>query len=332
MKKLKMGVLGCSRHYEFRIAAPLKLSNLVEPYAIASRDRAKAETFVQKSYFPVIYDSYEKLLADPDVDFVYIPLPNNLHLEYIKKAANAGKPVICEKPLCLNALEAVEAAEYCKQRSIPLMEAFMYRFHPQWIQAKEIINKGEIGDLLSVNTHFSYMNTDPLNIRNKTETGGGAIYDIGCYAVSCARFLFNMEPERVICTLVRDNQFKTDILVAGILDFGKGRTSTITTATQMSNYQRVCAVGASGQLSIKIPFNMPNDVPGEITLSSDNGQRLLESEIADQYLRQFDAFALAVTGKSEAPTPVQDAIANMAVIDALYTSAKSNNWEKVLLS
>jgi predicted dehydrogenase len=331
MKKLKMGVLGCSGHYALRIASPLKLSNLVEPYAIASRDRAKAETFVQKSFFPVIHNSYNDLLADPNVDFIYIPLPNNLHLEYIKKSADALKPVLCEKPLCLNAADAAQAAEYCRKRSVPLMEAFMYRFHPQWIKAKEIVSTGEIGDLLSVNTHFSFMNRESFNIRNMVETGGGAIYDIGCYAISVARFLFGAEPQRVICTLIRDIEFKTDILASGILDFGKGKTSTFTVGTQMDNHQSVTAIGTSGNFSIEMPFNMFNDIPGKITINTGEGQRLIESEIADQYLREFDAFALAVTGKNEVPAPPPDAVANMAVIDALFMSAKTNNWEEVII-
>jgi len=324
-----MGVLGCSGHYAKNIASPLKHSNLVEPYAIASRSRAKAQEFVKKSFFPVIHDSYDALLADPNVDFVYIPLPNNLHLEYIKKAADAGKPVLCEKPLCLDAAQAVEAAEYCLSKKVPLMEAFMYRFHPQWIKAKEIAATGEIGTLLSVHTQFSFMNTDPSDIRNIQETGGGAIYDIGCYAVSCARFLFGAEPKRVICTMLRDAGFKTDIVASGIMDFGNGKSSTFTVGTQMQNHQSVMAFGTSGLFSIDVPFNPRGDIHEKITLKSDKGQHVIESEITDQYLLEFDAFARAIIEKSEVPTPVTDAVCNMTVIDALFASAKSNNWEIV---
>ncbi|MDR0442424.1 MAG: Gfo/Idh/MocA family oxidoreductase [Treponema sp.] len=329
MKKLRLGVLGCSGHYALRIAAPLKSSKMVEPYALASRDKAKAEEFAKASHFSKIYGSYEALLADTDVDFVYIPLPNHLHLEYIKKAADAGKPVICEKPLCLNATEAVEAAAYCQKSSVPLMEAFMYRFHPQWIRAKEIVGVGEIGGLMSVNCHFSYMNKDANNIRNKTDTGGGAIYDIGCYAVSSARFLFGSEPVRAICTLVRDQVFKTDALASGILDFGGDRASTFTVCTQMYPCQRVTAIGTGGSLSIEIPFNMYPDIPGKVTVSTGVGQRLIETENADQYLLEFDAFSESVIQKTEMPTPVSDAIANMAALDALFKSAETGKWETV---
>jgi predicted dehydrogenase len=329
MKKLRLGVLGCSAHYALRVAAPLNISAKIEPYALASRNFARANEFAKTNHFSKIYGSYEALLDDPDVDFVYIPLPNNLHLEYIKKAADKGKPVICEKPLCLNAAEAKEAAAYCQKKSVLLMEAFMYRFHPQWIRAKEMIRDGEIGELLTFNCHFSYMNMDADNIRNKIETGGGAIYDIGCYAVSTARFLFDREPARAISVLIRDKTFKVDITASGILDFDSGGNSTFTVSTQMQPYQGITAFGTKGKLSIEIPFNMPPDIPGKITISDGKRERVIELEIADQYLLQFEAFAESVINKTAAPTPVQDAIANMSVLDALFKSAETNNWVKI---
>jgi predicted dehydrogenase len=329
MKKLRLGVLGCSHIYAGRVSLPLKSSSLVEPYAVASRDAAKAENYAKVHGFSKSYGSYEALLNDPDVDFVYVPLPNHLHLEYIKKAADAGKPIICEKPICLTAAEAKEAAEYCQKKNISLMEAFMYRFHPQWIKAKEIIRYGEIGELLAVHGHYSYTNKDGNNIRNIAAYGGGALYDIGCYTVSSARFLFDREPVRVISTLVRDPAFKTDILVSGILDFDNGKTAVFTISTQMYPSQRITAVGTSGNFSIEVPFNMYPDVPGRINVSLGIGQRLIETPIADQYLLEFDAFAESLIQKAEAPTPVSDAIANMAVLDALYKSAESGVWEKV---
>jgi predicted dehydrogenase len=328
MEKLRMGVLGCSNHYALRIALPLRASLLVEPYAIASRDGAKAKKYAEKNGFSIIYDSYEALLADRDVDFVYIPLPNRLHLEYIKKAADAGKPVLCEKPLCLNAGEAVEAAAYCRQKQVPLMEAFMYHFHPQWIRATEIAANGDIGEVLTVHGHFSYTNKDGNNIRNQADLGGGALYDIGCYTVSSARCLFGREPRRAMCTLVRDPVFKTDTLVSGILDFGEGRTATFSIGTQMFPFQRVTAVGTGGSLSVELPFNMYPDVPARLIVTTGIGPRLIETEIADQYLLEFDAFA-GVVNQTDPPLPVSDSIANMAVLDALFKSAESGNWEAV---
>jgi predicted dehydrogenase len=330
MEKLRMGVIGTSGHYELRVATPLKSSLLVEPYAIASRNLETARAYAQKWDFSRAYGSYEELLADPDIDFVYTPLPNYLHLELIKKAADAGKPVICEKPLGLNAKEAVEAAEYCAKKGVPVMEAFMYRFHPQWRRAAEIVKCGEIGTVVSTSGLFSYNLKDGSNIRNIAEYGGGAILDIGCYTVSSARFLMEGEPERVIASFIRDPAFKTDVLGSAILDFGGGRTSTFTISTQMFFYQRVTAIGTGGALSIKIPFNMPGTAPGELTVATGAGERLVESKIANQYLLEFDGFAESIVNKTGVPTPVGDAVSNMAVLDALFASIVSGQWERVL--
>ncbi|MDR2159398.1 MAG: Gfo/Idh/MocA family oxidoreductase [Treponema sp.] len=329
MEKLRMGVLGCSGHYALRVALPLRGSLLIAPWGVASRDGEKARRYAEARGFSKFYGSYEALLADGDIDFVYIPLPNHLHLEYIKKAAEAGKPVLCEKPLGLNAGEAAEAAEFCRKRGVPLMEAFMYRFHPQWVRAKELAEAGEIGQVRAVHSFFSYNNRDAGNIRNIAACGGGALLDIGCYAVSCARYLMGAEPLQAFCALVRDPVFKTDVQASGILDFGGGRTSTFTAGTQAWPCQQVTALGTEGSLSVEVPFNMYGDVPGRVTVSTGVGQRCIETEIADQYLLEFDAFAEALIEKTGAPAPIEDAVANMAALDALFVSAESGRWEKV---
>ena len=339
MEKLRLGVLGCSGHYAQRVATPLKYSMLIEPYAVASRDAAKAKKYAKTWDFPVSYGSYEELLADPQVDFVYIPLPNHLHFEYIKKCADAGKPVICEKPLCLNAKEAAKAAEYCKKKKIPLMEAFMYRFHPQWIRAAEVIKTGELGKIMATSGVYAYNNKDGANIRNKADCGGGALMDIGCYMVSVSRFLMSAqgggeEPKRVAATLIRDPVFKTDVFSSAILDYGEGRTSIFTVSTQMYPHQRITANGTNGSLSVEIPINMFADIPGKLTITTGVAKREVETEIVDQYLLEFDAFAQALidksrTGSPQVPTPVSDAVANMAVLDALFAAAASGKWEQV---
>jgi predicted dehydrogenase len=329
MEKLRMGVLGCSGHYALRVGIPIGHSQLIVPYGIASRDAGKAKRFAETWGFAVSYDSYEALLADPKVDFVYCPLPNHLHLEYIKKAADAGKPMLCEKPLGLNAGEAAEAAEYCQKKGVPLMEAFMYRFHPQWKRAAEIVKCGEIGTVMGTGALFSYDNRDAQNIRNIAAYGGGGLLDIGCYTVSSARLLMGGEPERVVCALKRDPSFKTDILASALLDFGGGRVSTFTVSTQIFPYQRVTACGDGGILSVELPFNMYGDYPGRLRVNTGIGERLVETPAADQYLLEFDSFAEAVINKTGAPTPISDAIANMAVLDALAASADSGSWEKV---
>jgi predicted dehydrogenase len=332
MEKLRMGVLGCSAHYSLRVAASLRESLLATPYAIASRNAAKAKKYADEWGFPQSYGSYEALLADPLVDFVYCPLPNHLHLEYIKKSADAGKPILCEKPIALNAADAADAADaaaYCRRRNVPAMEAFMYRFHPQWRIAKDIARSGELGAVLSTNGIFSYNLKDPANIRNVREAGGGGLLDIGCYTVSSARFLMGGEPERVLSGYIRDPVFKTDIFASALLDFGGGRMSTFTIGTQFFPHQRVTALGTEGSLTIQMPFNMFPDVPGRVTVNTGLGERVIKTEIASQYLLEFDAFANALITKTDVPTPLADAVANMAVLDALFASGESGKWEQV---
>jgi predicted dehydrogenase len=330
MAKLRLGVLGTAGIYEKRIAIPLRYSEFVEPYAVASRDEQKAKNYAEKWGFPVSYGSYEALLADKKIDFVYIPLPNHLHAEFVKKAADAGKPVICEKPIALTAADAASAAGYCQKKGVPMMEAFMYRFHPQWIRAHEIVRSGEIGDITSVSSFYAYTNLDGNNIRNRVDAGGGCIYDIGCYTVSSARFLFGMEPQRVCCTLMRDAVFKTDVLASAILDFGGGKTAVFTLGTQLSPCQSVTAVGTGGCLSIEVPFNMYEDCPGCITVKTGIGTRHIKTAAANQYLLEFDAFAKAIGNNLPAAAPaMSDSVANMAVLDALRVSAESGCWADV---
>jgi predicted dehydrogenase len=329
MERLRMGVLGCSGHYFKRVAIPLRESLLVETFAIASRDLGKAKKAAADWDFTKAYGSYEDLLADPQVDFVYNPLPNHMHLEWIKKAADAGKSTLCEKPLGLNAREAVEAAEYCTKKGVLLMEAFMYRFHPQWLHAHDLARCGDIGTIQAVQGWFSYNNMDPKNIRNIADFGGGALLDIGCYTVSSARFLMGAEPVRVVALVAHDPVFKTDIMSSAILDFGGGRRALFTVGTQSFSMQRVDAYGSGGSLSIEVPFNMFGDVPGRLTVINGVGKRVVETEIADQYLLQFDAFAQALAEGGPVPIPVADAVANLAVLDALSASAVSGTWEVV---
>jgi predicted dehydrogenase len=296
---------------------------------VASRNAARAREYAELWDFAEAYDSYEKLLADPRVDFIYCPLPNHLHGDYIKKAADAGKPILCEKPLGLNARDAVEAAEYCEKKGVLLMEAFMYRFHPQWIRAAEIISSGELGKIQITQGIFTYNNTDPANIRNVAAFGGGAILDIGCYTVSTARLIQGAEPREVSCKLLRDPASGVDILSSALLDFGEGRISSFTVGTQIFPRQKVTALGTGGCLTVELPFNMYGDCPGQLTVSTAVGERRVETEIADQYLLEFDAFAEAIINKTAAPVPISDGIANMAVLDALFASAASGNWEPV---
>jgi predicted dehydrogenase len=309
-----------------RVLPPLLKSDLIRVEAIASRSAEKALSAAEAFGIARSYGSYEELLADPDIEAVYIPLPNHLHAEWIRKTADAGKHILCEKPLALNAEETASCVEYAAKRGVRLMEAFMYRFHPQWQRAKELVRIGEIGKVLAVHTSFAYDLKDPENIRNKLEMGGGALMDIGCYAVSAARFIFDGEPRRVIGFFTRDPRFKTDILSSAILDFGDVR-SVFTVGTQVFQTQRVDIFGSSGSIHIGIPFNMYSDVPPFLSVITRFGERHPELPAADQYGLEFEAFSEALRRDLPVPTPAEDAVANQKVLDALFRSESSGSWE-----
>ncbi len=328
MEAVKWGILGVSGHFIKRVVIPLRDSKLINLWAIASRDERRAEETAKKYGFERFYGSYQALLEDGEVEAVYIPLPNSMHVEWVRKAADAGKHILCEKPLALNAREAEELVEYTARRGVILMEAFMYRFHPQWIRAKELSQIGEIGDLSATQCFFSYNNKDPNNIRNKKEMGGGAIYDIGCYAVSTARFIFGEEPSRVVALGKIDPNFKTDVLVSGIMDFN-GKQSIFTVGMQMFAEQFVYIYGSGGKIKVNIPFNMYPDVPAKLTVETKIGVRDVLSGPADQYGLEFEAFSRALREGREAPTPPGDAVNNLRVMDALFRSMESGVWEKV---
>jgi len=301
---------------------------MIQIAAIASRSEEKAKQVAEKFDIPLGYGSYEALLADKNIQAVYIPMPNHMHAEWIQKAADAGKHILCEKPIALNAKEAQESIDYARGKGVKVMEAFMYRFHPQWQQVKELIAMQEIGKVLAVHCFFGFNNTDPNNIRNIKKAGGGAILDIGCYAVSSSRFVVGSEPKRVISLIQRDAEFDTDVLTSGILDFGMAR-ATFTVSTQVFPYQRVVVYGSGGNITVEIPFNAYADVELLVTVTNSVGTREIWLPPQDQYILEFEAFAEAILKDKPVPTPPEDAINNMKVLDALFRSEQSENWENV---
>jgi predicted dehydrogenase len=327
MEPVRWGVLGVATHFILRVVMPLLKSETVEVTGIASRSGDTARKAAEQWRIPRWYGSYEELLRDKDIEAVFIPLPNHLHAEWIRKAVDAGKHVLCEKPLALNATEAADAVAYAEKAGVLLMEAFMYRFHPQWRRTLELVRVGEIGTVRAVHTYFVYDLKDPSNIRNKLDMGGGALMDIGCYAVSVPRWLFGREPERVLGVVERDSQLKTDIFSSAILDFGNGR-SLFSVGTQLFPFQRVDIHGTGGHISVHVPFNMYPDTPPGLTVITSVGKREVELPAADQYALEFEAFSRALRQKQTAPTPPQDAIDNQRVLDALFRSAESGRWEK----
>jgi len=328
MKPVRWGVLSAARHFSLKIHPALKGSSTVEIAAIASRSRERAGRAAEGMSIPKAYGSYEELLADPAIEAVYIPLPNHLHAEWVKKAADAGKHVLCEKPFGMNAEETRQSIAHAQARGVLVMEAFMYRFHPQWRRVRELVAIGEIGAVRAVHALFSYSNTDPSNIRNILAAGGGAIPDIGCYAVSSARFILGREPARVMSLVARDPVFRTDILSSAILDFGDAR-ALFTVSTQARPVQSVDVLGTSGAMRVHLPFNAYADVPEEVTVTTGIGARTIRFPVVDQYTIMFDEMSRAIRAGGPVPTDPQDAVNNMSVLDALFRSETSGAWEKV---
>jgi predicted dehydrogenase len=328
MKPVRWGVLGIGRHFILRTLLPLQRAAGVELYGIASRNPEKAKETAGQFNIPKTYDTYEDLLADPSIESVYLPLPNNIHTEWVRKAADAGKHILCEKPLALDAEEARAAFTHASGKGTLLMEAFMYRFHPQWVHTRDLVRTGHIGNVKAIHTFFGYNNPDPRNIRNRPETGGGAIYDIGCYAVSLSRLLFGREPQRVMSCIGRDPSLGVDVLTSGILDFG-GPRSLFTVGMQVFSGQRVEIFGTGGRIEVTIPFNSFDDIPSVITVTTGIGEREVPLGPADQFRLEFEAFSAAVRSGGPAPLSGEDTVANLAVMDALFRSEKSGNWEKI---
>jgi predicted dehydrogenase len=330
--KVKWGVLSTAGIGIRKTIPGMQLGEWSEIVAIASRDGKKAESAARKLRIPKAYWSYEELLADPEIEAIYNPLPNHLHVPWSIKAAEAGKHVLCEKPIGLSVAEAKTLLDARDRTGVKIGEAFMVRTHPQWLRTRELIRGGRIGDLRSIAGFFSYFNRDAANIRNVLDWGGGGLMDIGCYPVNTSRFIFGEEPSRVIGLVERDPEFKTDRLVSAILDFPSGQ-SIFTCSMQLVPYQRMQFLGTKGRIEIEIPFNAPNDRPCRIHI--DDGGDIFGSGITtetmttcDQYMLQGDAFSRAIRGHGDVPVPLEDAIQNMSVIEAIFRSAETGRWER----
>jgi predicted dehydrogenase len=323
--RVRWGVLGCAAIALHKVVPAMQRSEHCDVVAIASRSAARAEEAAAALRIPRSYGSYEGLLADPDIEAVYIPLPNHLHAEWTRRAAESGKHVLCEKPLAMDASEAAGMVEVCRRSGVALMEAFMYRLHPLWRRTHELVAGGAIGELETIQAFFSYRNVDPRNIRNIAAYGGGALMDIGCYPINVARWFFASEPDRVVGSVRRDPAFGTDVVTSAILEFG-GRQAAFTCSTQIEDDQRVHLVGTSGRLVVEIPFNIPPDRPTRIVRAAGGDPpvapdiEVIEVPPADPYGVQGDAFSMSVREHQPLPTPPEDAIGNMAVIDRILAS------------
>jgi predicted dehydrogenase len=330
MVKLRWGILSTSNFAKTKIVPAMKQCKLCTIDAISSRVREHAIAIAQDLSIPKAYGSYEDLLADDEIDVIYNPLPNHLHVEWSIKALEAGKHVLCEKPVGLSAQDAQKLIDAAKAHpELKVMEAFMYRHHPQWQKAKELVDNGSVGELKAIQSVFTYHNVDPKNVRNMPGIeGGGGLMDIGCYCISLSRFIFDDEPSRVCGQLEMDDAFKSDRLASAMLDFKQGMASFIC-ATQLLTYQRVNILGTQGRVEIEIPFNAPPDRPCKMWHQTEKGIKEIVFDICDQYTIQGDLFSDAILYNKPVPTPIEDALNNMKVIDAVRQSAENNSWVAV---
>lgn len=323
-QKVRWGILSTANIAVQKVIPAMQRSPWCEIAVIASRDLSRARKSADKLEIPKAYGSYEGLLADDSIEAIYNPLPNHLHVPWTLKAAAAGKHSLCEKPIALNAAEARTLIAARDRYGVRIQEAFMVRTHPQWLETRRLIQSGRIGRLRSITGFFSYFNSDPANIRNQLEIGGGALMDIGCYPITISRWLYETEPRRVLGLIERDTESHTDVLTTAVLDFPNGH-STFTCSTRLASYQRMIFHGAEGRIEVIIPFNAPNDRPTQIILD----EKTIEIPVCDQYEIQGTLFSQALRENKEQPIPLEDAINNMAVIDAVFRSAANGQWENL---
>jgi len=330
---VRWGVLGAANIAVAKVIPAMMRSARSRVVAIASRDESKARAAAKALGIPRAHGSYDALLADPEIEAIYNPLPNHLHVPWSIRVAEAGKHVLCEKPIALSAAEAEQLRAARDRTGVLIGEAFMVRTHPQWLETKRLVDSGSIGPLRLVSGHFSYFRRDPNDIRSRPEFGGGAVMDIGCYPVTISRWMFGAEPSEVIAQIERDPDFGVDRLTSALMRFPAGQ-ATFVCSGQLVPFQRMEMFGTRGRIQVEIPFNAPPDRPCQILIDDGSAlggasARVVEFPIVDQYTVQADQFSAAIRGQGELPVSIDDAVANMAVIDALFRSADSGRWERV---
>lgn len=326
---IRWGILGAANIAVKLVVPAMQQSAGTRIAAIASRTLAKAQAAARELGIPTAYGSYEALIADPDIDAIYNPLPNHLHVPWTIKAAEAGKHVLCEKPIALNADEARSLIAVQRTTGVQIAEAFMVRAHPRWHGVRDMIRQGKLGTLKLMEGHFSYYRRDPTDVRSKVEWGGGVLMDIACYPITISRWLFGAEPEAVIALIERDPDFKVDRLVSGMLRYPDGQAS-FSVGGQLASWQRVQLFGDKGRIDVEAPFNTPGQYDGRIVLDqrqSGGTMETIDFPAVNQYQLQGERFNDAIRGRGMVPVPVEDAVANMAVMDALFRSAESGRWE-----
>ena len=328
MKPVKWGIISTANIGVAKVIPGMLKSKELEVAAISSRSLKTARKWAMELGIAKSYGSYEEMLADPEIEAVYNPLPNHLHVPLTLAAARAGKHVLCEKPIAITAKEAGQLRKAPKD--VLIAEAFMVRHATQWLAVRDLVKKGKIGEVRAIQVLFSYFNRDPKNVRNMADIGGGGLLDIGCYPITVSRFIFNAEPQRVTATIDRDPKFKTDRTAGGLADFGGGRHLSFSISTQAAPYQRVHILGTKGRIEIEIPFNAPPDTPNRYFVQGMdmNVGEWTELPVSDQYQLQAEAFGRVIRKKQKAVWGIDDSIQNMKILDAFFRSEKSGKWEK----
>ncbi len=331
---MKWGVISTAKIGTEKVIPAMQESDKLEILAIAGRDLEKTRETAQSLRIPRAYGSYEELLADPSIEAIYNPLPNHLHVEWTIKALEAGKHVLCEKPIGLDTEDAKRLIAARDKSGKHVLEAFMVRHHPQWQEARRLVESGQIGTISTVQSIFTYFNADPNNVRNKKDIGGGGLLDIGCYCIVGPRYITGKEPVRVVSLMDKDPKFGTDRLVSGILDFGSGVQASFVCGTQSAAVQRVHILGTEGRIEIIMPFNPLPENPAVIRVGTQkqpgfDEAREIKFPIGNHYTLQGENATAIFKGESPVDYPIEDGIANMQILDALARSARTGSWEMV---
>tara|TARA_B100000073_G_scaffold281136_1_gene241846 strand:+ start:359 stop:1363 length:1005 start_codon:yes stop_codon:yes gene_type:complete len=332
-KIINWGIISTAKiGWEYVIPAINKSKNS-KVIALASRNISKAKSLSNRMKISKYYGSYKELYQDPNVDVIYNPLPNHLHIKTSLEASSYGKHILLEKPLSLKSTDIDPLIKAAKKNKVIIKEAFMVRHHPQWQWIKKYIKSAKIGKITSISTVFSYKNKDSKNIRNIKKFGGGAIYDIGCYPTVISRYLLDKEPRKLVASAIKDKNFKTDILSSVLMDFG-GTYSSFTVATQSNKSQQVFILGTKKSIVVENPFNAEPKKPTTVIIY--NGYSIYRNENmtkvfppVDQYEVQVTAFSNHLIKKTKVDYDLIDAKKNMKVLDAIFASLKKGSWIKV---
>jgi len=324
MEKIRWGIIGSANIAKGSVIPGIQQSETGEVVAIASRGLEKAKETAEQLNISKAYGSYEELLQDPEIEAVYIPLPNHLHKEWTIRAAEAGKHVLCEKPLALDADEAEEMVAACEKAGVVFAEAFMYRYHPRYKLINELIDSGEIGDIRGIHGTFTFNNAkDSGNVRYKKEWGGGSLYDVGVYPISAARMILNEEPKAAtVHAFFSEKHDDVDMMASGILEFDKGVALTFDCGMWAAFRNELEILGTNGRIEVPSAFITHQNEQDHIIVHTNDGKRELEVPYLNQYALQADAMGRSIRNGEALPFPSQDAVLNMKVIDACLTSAR----------